>query len=66
MTPEPEQPKTERRMRGRGVSKLHSDAGDGRPPEVQEAKQDARRKMGGWRFTLWSFDVAMENHEFDR
>lgn len=53
-------------MRGRGVSKLHSDAGDGRPPEVQEAKQDARRKMGGWRFTLWSFDVAMENHEFDR
>mmetsp|Transcript_57245 Transcript_57245/g.125261 ORF Transcript_57245/g.125261 Transcript_57245/m.125261 type:complete len:217 (+) Transcript_57245:26-676(+) len=40
VTPEPEQPKTERRMRGRGVSKLHSDAGDGRPPEVQEAKQD--------------------------
>ena len=41
VTPEPEQPKTtERRMRGRGVSKLHSD-GDGRPPEVQEAKQDA-------------------------
>ena len=49
MTPEPEQPKTERRMRGRGVSKLHSDAGDGRPPEVQEAKQDAGRKMGGWK-----------------
>lgn len=40
VTPEPEQSKTERRMRGRGVSKLHSDAGDGRPPEVQEAKQD--------------------------
>eukprot|EP00435_Cladocopium_sp_Y103_P049320 s54_g14.t2 len=40
VTPEPEQPKTERRMRGRGVSKLHSDMGDGRPPEVQEAKQD--------------------------